>query len=235
MQNELSIEKDQYKEYYLLLFQTEFANLITTRELSSEIFKDIIKNMNKTKLKNNEYMDLYLFENLFSTLLPGLESLCKNIEKLIIHSKYEDKREIDRFNPCNYLGEFLMRHNPKYNNKNKVTHEKFLEFTRKERKNRILQLNNNHENLKKKILKIDKDQLRKEIPKLTKLSIKDYVVKLDNILKLNNNLIKFNWVEYFRKNKDDDTIKIDRFYDSFEKAILDIHSIDEILLKNLLE
>jgi len=92
-------------------------NLITTKELTSEIFYSLVEGMDYTVLENNEFMDLYLCENLFSTLLPALESLSKNAEKLIYYSDKEESDEIKRFNPCNFLAEFLMRNNPRYGKK----------------------------------------------------------------------------------------------------------------------
>merc|ERR1711957_740904 len=101
MNNENKTDDD----YYLLLFQSEFSNLISTKEMTSEIFYSLIEEMDDVTLNNNEFMDLYLCENLFSTLLPGLESLSKSVEKLMFYSNKEDEREVNRFNPCNFLGE----------------------------------------------------------------------------------------------------------------------------------
>lgn len=221
-------EKKILSEYYLLLFQSEFNNLISTKELTSDMFYQLIDGMGKNKLRNGEYMDLYLCENLFSTLLPGLESLSKTIEKLIYHSNKEDEREVGRFNPCNYLGEFLMRNNPRYG-KNQETHDKFLRYTRKERKTRMTV--NNLENLRKKIYK-HYEQIKMTI---TKLTIKSFVEKLDAKVGLKNTLLEYDWVEYFRVNKDDQKISIEKFFEAFKTAILSLHSIDEEMLKVLLK
>jgi hypothetical protein len=221
-------DKQKLSEYYLLLFQSEFSNLTSTKETSNDILYQVIEGMGKEKLRNGEYMDLYLCENLFSTLLPGLESLSKTIEKMIYHSTREDEREILRFNPCNYLGEFLMRNNPKYG-KNQETHDRFLKFTRRERKIRMCE--NNLDILRKKIQKIY-DQLNMTI---TKLTINNFVQRLDAKLGLKNSLLEYDWVEYFRVNKDDQKISVDKFFEAFRDSLLSLHSIDEEMLKVLLK
>ena len=88
-------EEHTNADYYQLLFQSEFSNLVTNKELSSQIFYSLLGEAKdkKIKLENGEYMDLYLCENLFSTLLPGLESLAKTSEKLIYYSNKEDEKE----------------------------------------------------------------------------------------------------------------------------------------------
>ena len=66
-----------------------------------------------------EHFDIYLAKTVYPVLVPGLENLAKEIDRLVNN----DGKEIinpsirERFNPCIYLGEFLMRNNPKYGNK----------------------------------------------------------------------------------------------------------------------
>lgn len=214
-------------DYCLLLFQSEYSNLISTKEMTSEIFYNLIEEMGDVMLKNNEYMDLYLCENLFSTLLPGLESLSKNVEKLMFYSDKEDEREVNRFNPCNNLGEFLMRNNPKYG-KNKETHLKFLVYTRKERKTRMI--DKGKEIMDEKVTRIFKT---KNIS-LNKTNIVKFVEEIDSELMLKNQLVLYAWVEHFRVYKDTQEISLENFLNAFRIAVLDLHGIDEKMLEVLL-
>ena len=225
-----SAEEHSNEEYYQLLFQSELSNLVANKELSSQIFYSLLgeaKDKN-VKLENGEYMDLYLCENLFSTLLPGLESLAKTSEKLIFFSHKEDEKEVNRFNPCNYLAEFLMRNNPKYG-KNKQTHEKFLRYTRKERKSRMI--STKEDIMFRKVT----DFYNISNVKLNKLNIESFVKKVDGELGLNDNLVTWEWLEHFRVYKDNQTITLEEFLKAFKLAVLDLHQINEEMTQKLLE
>ncbi len=220
-------ETKKNDDHYMLLYQSKFSDLISTKDLTSEIFYSLIEGLGDKKLENSEYMDLYLCENLFSSLLPGLESLSKNAEKLIYYADKEDESEVKRFNPCNFLAEFLMRNNPRYG-QNIETHERFLKFTRKERKNRMI--GQVHDKLFTKVIEVHKT----EKVLLNKMNIVDFVLKVDKKLSLKNTLKKSDWIEHFRVYKDDQRISLEDFLQAFHKAVLEIHEVTEQMVEQLL-
>ena len=61
-----------------------------------------------------EHVDIYLAKTIYPVLIPGLEALSKEIERLMQDDGLIDPAIKERFNPCIYLAEFLMSNNPKY-------------------------------------------------------------------------------------------------------------------------
>jgi hypothetical protein len=166
----------------------------------------------------------------FSALCPprGIVLYAKTSEKLIFFSHKEDEKEVNRFNPCNFLAEFLMRNNPKYG-KNKKTHEKFLRYTRKERKSRMI--STKEDIMFRKVT----DFYNVSKVTLNKLNIESFVKKVDGELGLNDNLVTWEWLEHFRVYKDNQTITLEEFLKAFKLAVLDLHQINEEMTQKLLE
>ena len=60
-----------------------------------------------------EDFDVYLAKSLYPSLIPGLESLAESVERIMNDDNNAIDQSIkDRFNPCIFLAEFLMRHQP---------------------------------------------------------------------------------------------------------------------------
>ena len=57
------------------------------------------------------YKDLYLVERLLPTLTEAMIALSKEVEELMNNTDQIDPEVRSRFNPCIFLGQYLMRHN----------------------------------------------------------------------------------------------------------------------------
>tara|TARA_B110000305_G_C18868846_1_gene372187 strand:- start:14 stop:418 length:405 start_codon:yes stop_codon:yes gene_type:complete len=100
----------------------------------------------KTLLRNNgvvnipgstEHYDIYLAKEIYPVLCPGLEELSREIDRLVNAEDGEIDPSIkERFNPCIFLAEFLMRNNPKHGTKLEYT-EAFVKYARIEKLRRF--------------------------------------------------------------------------------------------------
>ena len=78
-------------------------------ELNDDFFKSMVRHM-----VDKEGLEEHLCEKIFPILLPGLEELSKEIERYKLQVAEIDPRIRERFNPCLWLAQFLMRNNPRY-------------------------------------------------------------------------------------------------------------------------
>ena len=88
-------------------------------ELFSENYMEgYVKNLlriqgNPIKLpETDEHYDLYLGRELYPVLLPGIELLSREILRFTEQTESIDPSIRQRFNPCIFLAEYLMRNNP---------------------------------------------------------------------------------------------------------------------------
>ncbi len=70
--------------------------------------------MSALTLDSKEHYDIYLAKHIFPALVPGLDSLAKEVERIMTEGEQIDQNVRGRFNPCIWLAEYLMRHNPKH-------------------------------------------------------------------------------------------------------------------------
>ena len=82
---------------------------------------------------STEHFDIFLANKIYPALVPGLEELSREIDRLVNAEEGEIDQSIkDRFNPCIFLAEYLMRNNPQHGNKSEYT-EQFIKFARMEK------------------------------------------------------------------------------------------------------
>ena len=87
-----------------------------------------------------EHFDIYLAKEIYPVLVPGLEDLSREIDRLVNSEEGEIDESIKaRFNPCIFLAEFLMRNNPNTNKGETLEYSAaFVKYARIEKIKRFL-------------------------------------------------------------------------------------------------
>ena len=87
-----------------------------------------------------EHFDIYLAKEIYPVLVPGLEELSREIDRLVNSEEGEIDESIKaRFNPCIFLAEFLMRNNPNTNKDQTLEYSAaFVKYARIEKIKRFL-------------------------------------------------------------------------------------------------
>ena len=87
-----------------------------------------------------EHFDIYLAKEIYPVLVPGLEDLSREIDRLVNSEEGEIDESIKtRFNPCIFLAEFLMRNNPNTNKGETLEYSSaFVKYARIEKIKRFL-------------------------------------------------------------------------------------------------
>lgn len=131
---------------------------------------------------SDEHFDIYLANKIYPVLVPGLEELAREIDRLVNAEEGEIDQSIkDRFNPCIYLAEFLMRNNPAFSENQLEFTEPFKKYARIEKIRRFFQMR------KQKIYKhfcIQPYQAN-----FTKHRVGEYIESLDSFLDMSGKLV----------------------------------------------
>ena len=81
------------------------------KQIDFQVPFDNLKRETVTVEGRKFYKDLYLVEKLLPTLTEGMVALSKELEELMNNTEQIDPEVRSRFNPCIFLGQYLMRHN----------------------------------------------------------------------------------------------------------------------------
>ena len=146
-----------------------------------------------------ENFDIYLAQNIYPALVPGLEELSREIDRLVSAEEGEIDESIkQRFNPCIFLAEFLMRNNPKHGAKLEYG-ETFVTYAKIEKVRRYFDSN------KQKVYK--HFCIQPYQASFNKGHIPEYVKALDGFLSMEDRMINnFKVDDYFEELKPSDAV-----------------------------
>lgn len=165
------------------------------------------------------YKDLYLVEKLLPTLTKGMEVLSQELEQIMNNTEEIDPEVRSRFNPCLFLGQYLMRQNHNLNQKNHLT-KLLINYCKVEEFNRLFV--SRFETMHKIFAKsIGKDKKTCDISEL-----KLYARDIDQIFDCKGELKNFlSNNKLLSKNKDE--IKLNDILDELAKFLVQKTSLTE--------
>ncbi len=175
-----------------------------------------------------EHFDIYLAKSIYPTLVPGLEELAREVDRiinsdsklLVPDSAVEtiDASIRERFNPCIYLAEYLMRTNPSHGHKNEYQ-DIFRKYARIEKLRRFFQMK------RQRIYK--HFMLQPYQGNFIRRHIKEFVHALDEFLKTDNKLTdNFQVDKLFAFLDENEATTFDHFYDVLSKWALKQEVLD---------
>jgi len=160
---------------------------------------------------SEEHYDIYLARTLYPVLLPGIELLSREIDRM---TNKDSANKIDpsiraRFNPCIFLAEYLMRNNPKHGAKLEYA-DLFEQFAKVEKIRRFFQAK------RQKIFK--HFTLQEFNSNFRKSDIPAYIKSLDLLLLMDRKLIEaFDVEELWPEVPPNETVGFDGFYDTLSR------------------
>ena len=157
-----------------------------------------------------EHFDIYLAQQIYPVLVPGLEELAREIDRIIESEPDEiDHKIIQRFNPCIFLAEFLMRNNPKHGTKLEYT-DMFTKYARIEKIKRFF-------NSKKGRIQ-QHFAIQPYYATFSKKDVKTYCEALDGFLQMDGKLIQnYDCTTYQPEMKPDEQVVFDDFFDHMKR------------------
>ena len=134
---------------------------------------------------SKEHFDIYLAKEIYPCLVPGLEELSREIDRLVNSEEGEIDDSIkNRFNPCIFLAEYLMRNNPNTNKDVELEYgSSFVKYARIEKIKRFL--NSKKQRIYKHFC------IQPYYQNFSKKYIDQYLLALEGFLQMEGKLTKF--------------------------------------------
>ncbi|CAI2374176.1 unnamed protein product [Moneuplotes crassus] len=189
-------------------------------EFTDAFFKTLMRVQNNVVNLpgKKEHFDIYLAKKIYPVLVPGLESLSKEVERLMQDEGQIDSSIKERFNPCIFLAEYLMSNNPKYGHQKEYT-EVFEKYARIERNRRFW--SEERQNFLREFMGQSYQS------NFTIQHIEEFVELIDKYLNAEGTIKDATKVkDLFRFLDEDQVIKFEEFYEIFSRNLIDCNTID---------
>ncbi|KRX09152.1 hypothetical protein PPERSA_08868 [Pseudocohnilembus persalinus] len=199
-------------------------NFVT--ELKGEQFQQILKQFKDQKIKHDGKEtdgDLFLIEKIFPVVLEGLERLSQEVEEYLKSPSELNLEDRKRFNPCIFLGQYLMRHNPKYNEeiKNSPQFKMIQQYAVMEKYNRLFT------EKKTQFIQFFYESTKKSTPECELADIRIFAEKLDQKTNQNGKLKDFLLLNKTLNKKSKQLIKFDAILEQVVKYCSQNESISQ--------